>query len=272
MKTKNTEGSANPKIQHASGKDDVAKSPAMHSAGETTSACTPLVSGAAIHPEIIARASECKAPVKITALGVALDSVPTYYDGCEKDRFPLGHYCNMNRCHSMRVEDIDRSDHLLPAMEPGMHRGMWGASFSCITEHKGGDGIVFTITCDEKLFALLGVATTEESSSLVWDWLKTQYEVLRRVSLEVTCRPKTGDLELRRRGIIGDTYIECAAPAKPARCPWFSYIANDDRFHEHLLYYPEDTLMLGSLAYRWWFEWQAARRREEQACQFESAA
>jgi hypothetical protein len=262
---------ANSPNQHGFPEDPAASRTALKADRETSTSPVPAT-GAAFHPEIIARAKECKTPVNITTLGVALESVPTYCGGAEKDSLPLGHYCNMNRCHVMTVEDLDWRDYLIPAMEQGVHHGIWGSSFSCITEHKGGDGVVCTITRDEKLFALLGVATTEESSSLVWEWLRSQYEVLRRVSLEVGFGSETGDLQLRRQGIIGDTYIDCAAPAKPARCPWFSYIVNDDRFHEHLLYYPEDTQMLAPLAYQWWIERKAAHASEEQANRLEAAA
>lgn len=260
----------NPANQHGFPQDPAASRTAPN-ADRETSASPVVATGAAFHPEIIAKSRQCKVLSTIRKLDGAPEPVPTNAGKCARHHPLLGHYCNVNRCHCLSAADLEVSYQLIAALEPGVHDGICGPHFSCITERKGDDGVVITITCQGKLFALLGVALTDESSSLVWDWLQAQYEVLRRASYQVNFRGKADDLKLRREGIIGDTYYECASPTAPARCPWFSYIVNSDVFHDHLLYYPEDTQILGSLAYGW-FERQAARNGQEQGNRLEFAA
>lgn len=257
--------------QHGSPGDPSA-SPTAPEADREASASPARETGAAFHPEIIDKASQWKVSTSIKRIGVAEEPVRTNLANWVEDHPLMGHYCNMDRCHSLSPEDLQLSDSLIAAIEPGEHKGICGPFFSCITERKGNNGAVFTITCEDKLFALLGVATTEQSSSIVWDWLEVQYEILRRASLAVNFRSKNGGVELRRKRIIGDTYFECSVPTKPRRCPWFSYIVNSNVFHQHLIHYPKDTQILGSLAYGWWSLQQPSHDWEGQATRFEIAA
>jgi len=237
-------------------------------ADKETSTSPVRETGAAFHPEIIARAEEYLGP----KMEFPRFQLATYAFTPEALKIPQGHYCNLNRSHNVSVKDLEHSQFLSSVLEPGEHHAIWGASFSCFTEHTEGNGAVFTIIRDEKLFALLGVADDGDHSSVVWDWLMTQYRALRRASLAADFSMTRADVELRRRRIIGDTYGECDFPGHPGTTPWFAYIVNDNEFHEHLIHYPHDTFMLAPLAYRWWFERQAARDREVRENQLESAA
>jgi hypothetical protein len=253
MKTKNTEGSANPKIQHASGKDDVAKSPAMHSAGETTSACTPLVSGAAIHPEIIARASEPGA-LPPASFENATASGEVSFGPPGKADFLLGHCCNFDTFKQWSANDLASLEvdvDLSRFLAAGRHPATGSPPYGCITEHKG-NGALFTLTYEERLFLLLGVATDEESSRSVWAWLSNQYQVLRTASYRMKISPKPSDLKLRRSRTLGSTYDCCDVPNKPGNWPWFSYLINDDNYFDLMCYFPMETgAMLAPLANQW---------------------
>jgi hypothetical protein len=250
MKTKTPRVPVNPANQHVP-LADVANRPAIPMTGKTTTAPAPLASGTAIHPEIIARATEPGPLPKIIPLGPSF-SQQVFFDSYGKADFLTEHYCNLNRFRDHEASELPslRDDRWDRFMKSGKHLPCESTMFGCITERKG-NGATFTMTLDDKLYAILGVATDEESASLVWEWLSKQYEILRTASYRMNHFSNRGDLELRRSGVLGNTYDECDVPDRPGNWPWFSYIVNDDRFYESLYFLVKDCDPMPQLAYQW---------------------
>jgi hypothetical protein len=119
------------------------------------------------------------------------------------------------------------------------------------SEHKG-NGALFTLTYEGRLFILLGVATDEESSRSVWDWLSNQYQVLRTASYRMKISPKPSDLKLRRSRTLGSNYDCCDVPNKPGNWPWFSYLINDNHYFDLMCYFPSEAgALLAPLSNQW---------------------
>jgi hypothetical protein len=207
-----------------------------------------MASGAAIHPEIIAKATEPGDMPEAMSLGASSSHV-VFYDFPGEADFLMEHYCNLNRIRqhepwefpSLRDSRLDRF------MKPGKHPQRKSTKFGCITERKG-NGATFTLTLDRRLYAILGVATDEESASLVWAWLSKQYDILRTASRRMNHTTKPGNLELRCSRVLGQTYDRCEMPDIPGNWPWFSYIVNDDSFYESIPFFPDPMPQLG---YQW---------------------